>query len=45
MEVIQVGKKTKMKTLTQRLIKQFLEQGWRELEAVGATQSIRRWCA
>lgn len=35
-EVIQVGKNTKASVLSQRLIERFLEQGWIELEAVGA---------
>lgn len=35
-EVIQVGKNTKVSVLSQRLMQRFLEQGWIELEAVGA---------
>lgn len=35
-EVIHVGKNTKVSALSQRLIERFLEQGWIELEAVGA---------
>jgi stage V sporulation protein SpoVS len=35
-EIIQVGKNIKVSVLSQRLVQRVLEQGWIELEAIGA---------